>query len=131
LVFGIGVGDVGLAFLQFGLAELDNGAKTKIVAGLRKLQGQSGLLPELPGDGKALIGAAGILPGSAHITGDTISKVGQFLPIDLGLKVGGFGARIEQGTIEDGDVDVHPNGAVPIGDVVVPNGSLPDNPQSA
>ena len=69
LVFGIGVGDVGLAFLQFGLAELDDGAKTKIVAGLRKLQGQSGLLPQLPGDGKALIGAAGILPGSAHITG--------------------------------------------------------------
>ncbi len=46
LVFGIGVGDVGLAFLQFGLAELDDGAKTKIVAGLRKLQGQSGLLPQ-------------------------------------------------------------------------------------
>jgi len=33
LVAGIGVGDVGLGFLEFGLTEFNDGAKTEIIAG--------------------------------------------------------------------------------------------------
>jgi hypothetical protein len=42
-VFGIGVGDVGLGFLELGLTEFDDGAETEIVAGLREVEGQTGL----------------------------------------------------------------------------------------
>jgi len=43
LVFGIGVGDVGFGFSEFGLAEFDDRAETEIVAGLREVEGQAGL----------------------------------------------------------------------------------------
>ena len=43
LVIGIRVGDVGLGFLEFGLAKFDDGAETEVVAGLREVEGQTGL----------------------------------------------------------------------------------------
>ena len=43
LVLGIGVGDVGLGFLERSLAKFDDGAKTEVVAGLREVEGQARL----------------------------------------------------------------------------------------
>jgi hypothetical protein len=66
------------------------------------------------------------LPGSAQVAGDVVSKIGEFLTIYLGLKIG-FSARIREKTVKDGDVDIHAGGAIPIGDMVVANGSFADN----
>jgi len=58
----------------------------------------------LLGDREALVGAHGVLPGSAHVAGNVVSKIGEFLAIYFGLKIGGFGARVEEKTVKDGDV---------------------------
>ncbi len=131
LVAGIGVGDVGLGFLEFGLAEFDDGAETEMVARLRKVEGEAGLFAQLLGDGKSLVGAGDVLPGSAHIARDIVSEVGKLLTIDLGLEIGGFGASVEEKSVEDRDVDIYADGAVPIRDVVVPNGNFADNAEGA
>ena len=76
LVLGIGVGDVGLGFLELGLAEFDDRAETKIVAGLRQIKSEAGLFAELLSDRKALESTVGILPGNSHVTCDVVAKVG-------------------------------------------------------
>src|ERR1700687_2387276 len=43
LVIAIRVGDVGLGFLESGLAKFDDAAETEVVAGLREVEGQTGL----------------------------------------------------------------------------------------
>ena len=53
------------------------------------------------------------------------------MTIDLRLKVSGFGARVEERAIEDGDVDIQADGAIPIGDMVVANGSFAYNAECA
>jgi hypothetical protein len=55
-------------------------------------------------DGEALIGAVRVLPGSAHVAGNVVSKIGESLTIYFGLKIGGFGASVEEKTVKDGDV---------------------------
>jgi len=47
LVASISVGDVGLGFLELGLAEFDDGAQTQVVTGLRQIEGEAGLLAQL------------------------------------------------------------------------------------
>ena len=113
LVAGIGVGDVGLGFLEFGLAEFDDGAETEMVARLCKVEGEAGLFAQLLSDGKSLVGAGDVLPGSAHIAGDIVSEVGKLLTIDLGLEIGGFGASVEEKAVEDRDVDIYADGGAP------------------
>ena len=76
LVFGIGIGDVGFGFLEFGLAELDDGAKTEIVARLREVKGKGSLFAELLGDGEALESAIGILPRVSNVAGNVVAEVG-------------------------------------------------------
>ena len=49
----------------------------------------------------------------------------------FGLQIGNFGAGAEERTIEDGDVDVHADGTIPIGDMIVANGSFADNAKRA
>jgi hypothetical protein len=41
LALDVGVGDVGLSFLELGLAEFDDGAETDVVAGSREVKGQA------------------------------------------------------------------------------------------
>ena len=85
MVAGIGVGDVGLGFLEFGLTEFNDGAKTEIIAGLREVESQASLLAQLLGYGKTLESASGVLPGSSHVARDVVSQAGEFFPIDFGL----------------------------------------------
>lgn len=127
LVCGIGVGDVSLGLLEFGLAKFDDGAETEVVAGLREVEGQARLFAKLLCDGEALIGAGGVLPGSTDVARDVVAKAGEFLAIYFGLKIGGLGARVEKKTIENGDIDIQADGAIPITDVVVANGSYADD----
>ena len=49
------------------------------------------------------------------------------MAIDVGLEISGFGASRVEEAVENGDVDVHADGAIPVGNVVVANGSLSDN----
>ena len=46
------------------------------------------------------------------------------------MEVGGFGARAVKETVEDGDVDVNADGAVPVGNVVVAHRRFPDRAES-
>ena len=127
LIFSIRIGDIGLGFLKFGLAEFDDGAEAEIVAGLRQVEGQSGLLAQLLSDGKALVGACRVLPGSTDVACNVIAKAGKFLTSGLNLEIGGLGARVEEKAVENRDVDIHADGAIPIGDMVVANRSFADN----
>ena len=54
LVAGVGIGNVGLGFLEFRLAEFHDGTEAEVVSGLREIEREIGLLAELPGDRKAL-----------------------------------------------------------------------------
>jgi hypothetical protein len=127
LVFGVGVLDVGFGFLEFGLGKFDDGAETKVVAGLRKVEREAGLFAELLGDGKSFKSAAGVLPGVANVTGDVVAGVEQLLAIGFGLEVGGFGARVVEESVENRDVDVDADGPIPVLNMVVADGSFSDN----
>ena len=83
------------------------------------------------GDRKALVGAGSVLPGCTHVASDIVSEVGKLLTIDVGLEVGGFRAGVEEKPVEDRDVDIHADCAIPIGDMVVADGSFADNAESA
>lgn len=72
LIAGVGVGNVGFGFLEFGLAGFDDGAEAEIVAGLREIEGEVGLLAEFVSDGETREGPVGILPGIANIAGDIV-----------------------------------------------------------
>jgi hypothetical protein len=85
LVAGIGVGDVGLGFLEFGLTEFNDRAKTESIAGLREVESQASLLAQLPSYRKTLESASGVLPGSPHVARNVVSDGGESFPIDFGL----------------------------------------------
>jgi hypothetical protein len=127
LEFGIGVFDVGFGFLEFGLGEFHDGAETKVVAGLRQGEREVGLFAKLLGDGEAFEGAAGVLPGVANVASDVVAGVEKFLALGFGLEIGSFGAGVVEEAVEDRNVDVHADGAVPARDVVVADWSLADD----
>src|SRR5579864_7219253 len=124
LIGGIRIGNVRLGFLEFGLRELDDGTETQVVASLGEVESEVRLLAKLLGDGEALVSAVGVLPGDAHIARDGILKIGELLTIDIRLQVGGFGSGVVKEAVENGDVDVDADGAVPVGNVIVSDGSF-------
>ena len=130
MVFGVGVGEVGFGFLEFSLTEFDDGAEAEVVAGLREVETEAGLFAELLGDGEAFEGAVSVLPGIANVASNVVAKVGKLLAIEFGLKIGGFGAGAVERAVENGDVDIHADGAVPVGDVIIANGSFTDDAES-
>lgn len=131
MVPGIGVGDVGLGFLEVGLAKFNNRAETEVVTGLREVKGQASLLAEQASDGEAFVSTVGVLPGSAHVAGDVVAETGEALAIDVRLKIGGFGASAEKKTVEDRDVDIDADSAIPVGDVIVANRGFADDTEGA
>ena len=72
LILRVGVFEIGVGFLQFGLTVFHHRSETQRVAGLGKIEGQTGLLPQLPRECKALVGFPGVQLGNANITGNII-----------------------------------------------------------
>src|SRR5277367_481829 len=70
------------------------------------------------------------MPSIANVASDVVASVQQALTLDFRLEIGGLGARVVHKTVEDGNVNVHTNRAVPARDVVVANGRLPDHAES-
>jgi hypothetical protein len=130
LVFDVGVGNVGFGFSKFGLAKFHNGAKAEVVARLRQFKGEAGLFPELLGDRHAFVGAVGVLPGISNVTRDVVSKVGKLLTIGFCSKIGDLGASVVQESIENGNVNIQADGAVPVWNMVVAKGASPTTPRA-
>jgi len=83
------------------------------------------LFAQLLGDGKTLMGAVGVLPGVSNVACDVVAKAGQFLASYLRLKIGGLGTSAVEKSVENGDVDIQADGAIPVGNLAVSNGSFP------
>ena len=84
MVAGVGIGDLGFGLGKLGLAELDDGGEAEVVALLGEVEGETGLLAELLGDGEALVSTLGVFPGDADVARDAVAEVHEF-------QAGGFG----------------------------------------
>jgi hypothetical protein len=116
LVFGVGVCDISFSFSEFGLAEFHNAPKA-----------EAGLFPKLLSDSHTFVGAVGVPPGISNVTRDVVSKIGKLLTTGCCLKIGDLGASVVQESIENGDVDIYTDAAIPVRNAVVSRWSFTDH----
>src|SRR5262249_15280980 len=79
----------------------------------------------------AFVGVLRVAPGIADITREIVAKIRETLALYFQLQVGSFGASVVGEAVEDGNVDIDPDGAVPVRDVIIADGSLADDAESA
>ena len=111
----VNIADLRLGLLQLRLAEFDDRTQPQPVAGLGKIEGEVGLLEQLLGYGEAIIGGLGIEPTVTHVAGDAGHEVAQSFLRGLSPQRGFACPRAEEKAIEDRNVHVYANRAVPTG----------------
>ena len=82
---------------------------------MREIECEVGLLAQLLRNREAFEGLVGLFPGSPHVAREVVAQVRQPLANDFCLQIRSLGTGAEEEAIEDGNVDVHADGPVPIG----------------
>ena len=67
------------------------------------------------------------MPSVANVAGDVVASVYEFLALGFRLQIRRFSARVVEKTVEEWNVDIHAYGAVPAFNMIVADGSLPND----
>src|SRR5262249_14658894 len=120
------VADLGARLLELRLRELDDRGEPQLVAAAREGEGGVRLLEQLRGDLEASVGGARVQPARLDVADDLVPELQE--PLARGLRpiLGFLGARAEEEPVEDGDLDVDADRAVPGRDGVVAPGRTAD-----
>src|SRR5580704_91224 len=98
--------DLSLGQTQLRLAEFNDRAQAQPVPPFRQIESLRGLVQQLLGEGKPLVGGNDVEPASPDVLGDAVLEVAKklFLRASPRRRFGVFG--IEESSVKKGDIDV-------------------------
>src|SRR5208283_1631648 len=115
VVPGGGVGDLRGGKVELRLAQLYDGSEAQVVSALGKVHGKLRLLEQLLRERHAVMGRGGVQVGNADIADDAVLLIVDVCAGGLGLEFGFGLAGLEEAAIENGDGNIHADGAVAAG----------------
>src|SRR5262249_4706790 len=107
------VPDLGARLLELSLRELDDPGEPQLLAAAGEVERRVRLLEQLRGHVEPGPRRAGVEPGRLDVPHDLVPELEEALTRRLRLERGLLGARAEEKSVEDGDLDVDADGAVP------------------